>query len=613
MRRSAISLLLTSLLLLLSLPALANGPRERPGPPDQGRVWERFERTLPIQVEAANPFDPDEVDVFAEFRAPDASVSRTIGFVYRPYRRELLENGSEQLTPLGPLEWRVRFTPTRRGRWQWRWVRRTANGDESGAWHALQVLPNRDPRRHGFLRRSEEDPRYLRFDDGAGFFSVGTNLGWSGRGGSFDFEHWMDRYAEQGANVIRVWMPRWDTGLFYAPAQLEDWRERMDRAWRLDQVFAMGEARGIHIMLVLLIHGTFSLDFNSGWHLNPFNAALGGPLEEPLDVWTDPEGRRILRNLFRYVVARWGYATNLLCWELWNEANLTAPAGPIGGPVDVPIDDLVTWHREMGRVLRDADPNDHLVSTSSSDGVEVLLGPVVPPSFHTLQPVYALPEIDFAQLHLYQLVPASFPPLFKAVVPTRGEAAGGRPVLVAEAGVDADGPGETLAADPEGEGLHDLIWSGLVAGAFGSGMPWWWDNLIDPENRYFHWGPVAELTRGVDFHLEGFEIVELPVEGGPRDVRAYVLQGKRTLLAWIKNHDHEFFHPDRGTLTGARVELPGLERGRWRLRWIDTWTGEELERRVVRSAGDGSPLELVVPDFSRDVALRIDRLRGSPR
>lgn len=590
-------------LVLAPLLWLALGTGCVPGWLDVGRAWERFEVTLPIAVEDSNPFDPEQVAVEAEFRrAGRAEAVRVPAFVYRPYAREL-RDGREQLTATGGLEWRVRFTPRERGVWIWRWVRSTAAGREEGAWRVL-VAGRPRPGAHGFLRRSPRDSRYLAYDDGRPFFGVGVNLGWHGAGGTADYERWLDRYAAEGVNVIRIWMPRWTIGLFYPPAELRDWRENLDRAWQLDRIFELAEARGIHVMLVLLNHGAFSEDFNPGWHLNPFNAALGGPLDEPLDVWTDPEGRRILRHLFRYVAARWGYATNLLCWELWNEANLTAPAGQFGAPLPLPIDDVVAWHREMAAALREADPNDHLVSTSSSDGIEALFGQVMPPASHTLRPVWDLPEIDFAQLHLYAGVPTAFLPLFRPTVANRRPPAGG-PVLVAEAGVNAAGPAETLADDPLGEGFHDVLWSGLFAEAFGTGMPWWWDNLIDPLDRYFHFGPLARITRGVAFDREGFASRDLPVVAD-REVAAHVLAGRRTWLLWITNEEHRYFTPDRDAIAGASLTIPDLPAGRWRATWIDPWAADDPGREWIHASG--APLELAVPTFARDTALRLDRL-----
>ena len=63
---------------------------------------------------------------------------RIPGFVYQPFSRALV-NGSESLTPQGELEWRVRFTPTHKGWWRWRWGRTTAGGTETGPWRRLRV------------------------------------------------------------------------------------------------------------------------------------------------------------------------------------------------------------------------------------------------------------------------------------------------------------------------------------------------------------------------------------------------------------------------------------------------------------------------------------------
>jgi len=98
------------------------------------------------------------------------------------------------------------------------------------------------------------------------------------------------------------------------------------------------------------------------------------------------------------------------------------------------------------------------------------------------------------------------------------------------------------------------------------------------------------------------------VEAPGHDVVAHALAGPRHLLAWVKNADHEYYAPDRSTVAGARFAPPLAGPGRWRGAWIDPWSGERLGRVVVRAGGpDGTP-ELAVPSFSRDVALRLDRV-----
>lgn len=592
-----------SLKLLILVAALLPALGGRPRPFDVGRVWERFEAALPIAVEAANPFDPDQVDVWAEFDDGTQTV-RIPGFVYQPFSSALV-NGRESLSAQGELGWRVRFTPTRKGWWRWRWGRTTASGTEAGDWRRLRVASARADQ-HGFVRRSPDDERYLRFEDGSPFFSRGVNLGWHGARGTYDYEDWMAKYAAQGVNVIRVWMPRWTLSLFNEPAELRDWRNRMDRAWQLDRIFELAKQHDIRVMLVLLNHGAFSEDYNPGWHLNPFNADLGGPLEETTDVWSNPEGKEILHKLFRYVAARWGHSPNLLCWELWNEANLTAPAG-FSGPDMLPMDEVVAWHREMTQTLHATDPNAHMVSTSSSDGVEAAFGEFMPPGTATFQPVWDMPEIDFGQLHLYMVSQKPFLPLYRATVTNRRSPAGG-PALVAEAGVASAGPAETLAKDPEGEGFHDLLWAAIFAEAFGSGMPWWWDNLIDPLDRYFHWGPISALTRGVAFDREGFTGMDFPVTGVTPSVVAHTLAGQDTWLFWIKNQEHQYYSPDRSTLSGGELTLMGLPTGTWQGEWIDTWGGASPGPVVLVSGGPGDTIPLPVPDFSRDVALRLERM-----
>lgn len=568
-------------------------------------VWEGFERTLPIAVEAANPFDPTEVRVDVEVEAPDGEALRVPAFLYQGFTRSQRPDGGETLTPSGEREWRFRFTPTRTGTWHWRWLRTTALGFEVGEWQAFRVGPNHDPARHGFVR-IPEGARHLEFDDGTPFFAVGENLSWADFRGTYAYEDWMAKLAASGASYIRLWMPSWDMGLVYQPATLEDWSARMDRAWRLDRVIELAELHGIQVMLSVQNHGPFELDgfFGSGWGTNPYNAANGGPLAEPQDFYADPFAREIFRRYLRYVVARWGHSPNVLCFELWNEVDLTEQPET--------IDPVVDWHREMAGVLRDLDPNDHLVTTSTSDELMTFTAWLgnFPIADYPLayEPVWQLPEIDFVQLHSYQIhgwgviLPVA-DTIFDLV---QRMAQYGKPVLVAEAGVDFRGIDETLAADPEGEGFHDLVWAGAFSGAFGSGMSWWWDFVVDTEDWYFHFEPLSRLFTGVPFARKPFERHRgLAVDAPGHAVVAHVLSGRATLLAWVKNADHEYATPDRSVVGGASFAPPLAVGGRWVGEWIDPWTGAILGTVDVLGRSDGTST-LPVPSFSRDVALRLD-------
>jgi hypothetical protein len=577
-----------------------------------GAVWQTLERTLPIAVDAANPFDPGEVAVDAELADPDGGVQRVPAFVYQPYERSVRPDGRETLTPVGEPEWRLRFTPTRPGAWRWRWVRTTPAGSETGPWQQLVIAPNLDPARHGFVRRSPDDARYLEFDDGTPFFAVGENLAWYDQRGSRAYEDWIPKLAASGANYIRLWMPSWAMGLVYPPATLEDWSARLDRAWQLDRVIELARKHGLYVMLSVQNHGPFELGgfFGSGWDANLFNAANGGPLGHPGEFHESAEAREIFRRYLRYVVARWGHSPNVLCFELWNEVDLTEQPDS--------IDPVVDWHREMAGWLRELDPNDHLISTSTSDELMTLtawLGNFPMQEFPlAYEPVWQLPEIDFVQLHSYQIwgwnVRAPVADTLFQLADRMAQY--GKPVLVAEAGVDFRGIAETLQADPEGEGFHDIVWAGAFAGTFGSGMSWWWDFVVDTENWYFHFEPLSRLVARVDFPREQMERSVVPVDAPGRDVAAHLLAGRNTVLGWVKNLDHEYYRPDRTPVAGGSFVVPLRGGGKWWGQWIDPWTGAQVVRFPILPPAGQQEAALSVPTFSRDLALRLDRVQVPP-
>jgi len=592
-------------LLLLLLLTLGHSCSPEPGRKDA--VWRTFERTLPIAVEAANPFDPQQVSVDAEFVEPGGAVQRLPAFVHQPFLRTVRPDGRETLAAVGPREWRLRFTPTKPGVWRWRWIRTTPAGSESGPWQDLAVAPNLDPARHGFVRRSADDPRYLEFDDGTPFFAVGENLAWYDSRGSLAYEDWIPKLAASGANYIRLWMPSWAMGLVYPPATLEDWSARLDRAWQLDRVIELAEQHGLYVMLSVQNHGPFELGgfFGSGWDANLFNVANGGPLAHPSEFHGSAEAREIFRRYLRYVVARWGHSPNVFCFELWNEVDLTERPES--------MEPLVDWHREMAGLLRELDPNDRLISTSTSDELMTFTAWLgnFPIEDYPLEfePVWELPEIDFVQLHSYQIWGWNVRlPVADTIFRLSDRMARyGKPVLVAEAGVDFRGIAETLQADPQGEGFHDLLWAGAFAGGFGSGMSWWWDFVVDTEGWYFHFTPLARLVAGVDFPREQLERSVVPVDAPGRRVAAHLLAGRTTVLAWVKNLDHEYYQPDRAPVAGGTFVAPLRGGGTWWGKWIDPWTGAVVAKSTVTAAPGQEAVTLAVPTFSRDLALRLAR------
>lgn len=564
--------------------------------------WNPFETVLNVPVDVRNPFDPTQILMEVTFLAPDGSVFTIPAFATQEFDRSLVGN-FEVLTPRAGLEWRVRFTPTQVGIWQWKYSFTSSGKKWTSPWSSFSAGEPLTGH-HGFLRRSPDDDRYLRFDDGTPYFAVGENLSWYDGRGTYAYDNWLEKLARQGVNYIRLWMPSWAFSLEWIErdgsgavvrSSLGNYESRLDRAWQLDQVLHRAEELGIFIMLCIQNHGPFSLEHNSEWVDNPYNVDNGGPLLNPREFFTDRRATELFKHRLRYIVGRWGYSPNILAWELWNEVDLPEQPG---------IAELVAWHREMVDELYALDPYDRLVTTSLG-GVPTILEFLL--DCNPYRPLWEMSEMDFVQIHFYTVgeIPVNFASLFPLLVENMW--CYGKPTLIAEAGVDFRGPVETVAADPEGVGFHDMLWAGIFSGSFGTGMSWWWDNVIDPEDLYFHFGPVALFVDGVVFDREGF----LPGGAGAtapgKRLDAYALRGETTILAWVKNSEHQWYHPEPSSVEAGVLILEEIAGHSWSMRWLDTYTGETVGAYPVQVI-DGS-LTIPVPTFARDIAIRLERIR----
>lgn len=560
-----------------------------PSGSQQVRSYGRFESTARISPEPTNPFDPAQIDVEGVFEGPRGATYRVPGFLFQDYRRRLV-NGREALTPRGNPVWKVRFAPPVAGRWRWRWEVRTVAGTASTRRHRLTVTPSRDP---GYLRVSRHDPRYLAFDDGSAYLAVGENTGWYDQRGTFAYDDWYARLAAEDANYARLWMASFSFGIEWKDTGLGDYRKRLDRAWQLDHVIVAGERRGIYQVVSLLNHGAFSTVFNSDWANNPYNAANGGPLTTPAQFFTDPRAKQLFAQRLRYVVARWGYSTHVLAWELWNEVDLT-------DGFDAAT--VATWTREMADELRRLDPARHLVTTSTVAADSPVIGGT---------------GLDYTQIHFYSrnavgdTVVDRAPDLARQVGQLTGDRASatGRPVLFAELGVDSRGPAETRRDDPDGIGVHDGLWAGVLSGGLGSAMTWWWDNLIavEPRRYYPMFGSIARFAKGVVWDREGFVAPGASAASESRPLVVYGLVGRDAALVWVKDDAYQWYAPQRVTVRDASLTIEGLRPGGWCATWWDTWAGKPEKR--VRVTARGGPVTVNPPAFTGDIAVRLDHSR----
>lgn len=580
----------------LALAAAAPGPDALP-------VLERVERSAKpgdLGIEGApNPYDPDEVRVDAEIVLADGSKATLPCFWYVPCERHFVEAPGddskvrrrwERFRPAGEGDWRFRFRPSIPGRHTYAFVvdRGGKRWRKSGGEFNAQASTGPPGGRPGPIRLGR-DPRYFADAGGRTFVPIGHNLGWPDESGSEGYAGWLDDLAAAGGNASRLWLVHYYGGTALEWSRSEHnagyqgaGRFSQEAAARVDRILEAAEGRGVHLMLSFFSFG----DHNWDWPENPYNREAGGWLETPAQFFTDARARRSVRNLLRYTVARFGHSPNVWAWELWNEVETSR-----GYAADAVRD----WHREMAAEIRRLDAHGHLVTTSYR------FAPPITPC-----PAYGLPEIDFAQVHLYG--PHLLAGLDDAV---RATWKFGKPVVAGECGLWV--VPNYFRADPAGLHLHDGAWGAVFAGAAGSGMAWWWERFIHPNGLCFHYTGLARFLEGED--LADARTCTVLLREAPERYFALALKTRRGALGWVgRSREARWAAATAGEESrlesydceagGGPVEasLEGDFRGPRRIVFYDAFDG--VPAGETRAAGTEKGIAFRIPAFRHDTAFK---------
>jgi len=462
----------------------------------------------------------------------------------------------------------VRFAPDEPGRW----VFDVAVGDTDGE----DISPTFDLTCHdvagkrGFVRVSARDRRYFELSDGTFFYPVGLNVAWASNP-----EHYYRKLAEQGANTVRLWMCPWHLPLEHSRAGVYD----LAVADQLDAIVELAALHGLRLILVLEYHGML----RSSWAENPYNARNGGPCYAPKEFFTDEEARALFRRRLDYLSARWGYSTALFAWELWNEVDYADFER---------FEDVLAWHREMARHLKQVDAHGHLVTSSAG-------------TLDRAKDLMALRELDFASVHLYARDMAqetlSAYRAWRALPP--------KPLLVAEYGADPSGN----AFDEPASRLQFTqgLWLTATLPFAGAGLSWWWDTRVDRDNLYPCLGAVVRAAGLGDRRGRTFQVVESQIRAG-RNLTARVRGLLSPSLAFFWVYDPERLHdPKRMNrpliAKAAGFTVEGMLAGQFDVEWWDTRTGKRLRAAVVECT-DGT-IAVALPPGRTEIAVTL-RKRG---
>lgn len=544
-------------------------------------VFQRVELRVAGMPAAENPFDPEVIALDLVGTSPRGERVRVPGFYHREFERKL-EGNQEKLTPSDDGGWRVRWLPVEAGRHELELTATTRGAVVGRGRLTVNVTTGHRP---GLVRVERTSRRYFQLDDGTPLFLNGLCACWHGRRGTYDYDDWLAAYQKTGINYLRLWM--WPNAFGLEWDRDDRLHYRLDNAWRLDRVMAEAERRGVFVMLCLDYHGIFEVkpDYwngNNYWPRHPYNAANGGPCQTQNDFFTNAEARKLYQKRLRYLVARWSAFPNLFAWEFFNEID--------NEYAYVKHDDVVAWHRDLGRHLRALDPLEHLISSSFTGNSE-------------RPDLFALPEMDFAQYHSYN---EKHPAQMTAEKTARFFEKYRKPFFVSEYGTDWRG--WKPDTDPHFRALHQAIWSGAFTGAAGTGMTWWWEH-IHSADLYRHWSALSSYLNGTGLGRAGTAPARF--DPGEKDGPAipFGVAAPDEAFVWLLARACDWpagaTNAEPALVTDARVTLLGLADGNWAVEWWDTLEGKPVASAKVNSAGGA--LRLEPPAFRVDLAARLRR------
>lgn len=623
-----------------------------------------------------NPYDPEVIRAYAKFDGPNGQTYTVEAFYYEGYlfqEHKKSEIASRNKTTDG---WRIRFTPDAPGKWTFTVTAADNNGkvllnSYQGKAFEFQCLAKENA--DGFIRQA--NTRYLKretFVEGQkqyrSFYPVGPNIAWYASSdyeiyskpyGIYDYERYVDSLTGN-ANYMRVWINRYQYLSLYGPehalkengvmVNYFDSKLNQKDAAELDHIINYADSHGINVMLNIFNFGDFRNDSEgvansakngsmpSAWMYNPYHTIMG--LQRPVDFFTDPEAKRISKNLIRYIVSRWGYSTNIVCWELWNEVdNIFNNSTLNGNETQVVMD----WHKEMNAWIANIDPYKHLVTTSvaSTTNTEHLFGNIYK-------------DLDIVQHHKYQNIQKAkskeltSQKLLSLSLEARLQYPD-KPYFAGEYGLKSGASGiDNFSKDPKGIELHNSLWSTTFSGAMGPASFWYWRYLYK-QGLFKRFKPIMVFCSQLPMLSDDFTPQTTGNINGntlsfPNNIETYYLINKTedTLLGWCQDDafnyqalrrltdkegnnghfdDNGVFDP-KGyvyTLNSEKRPKPSSSRNtinipidkqptgtKYAVRWFDTETGlemtsEETTAQVRRRWFAGKSLSITFPSSIRDL------------
>ena len=550
------------------VPTLAN-PADLPSisvaAPDRIELprYETLELSVALKAKYANPYDLRQVSLDGLFTAPDGGQMKVPGFWD------------------GEATWRVRFTPSQVGEWNYQLTVTDSRGVSLPYEGKFNVTASD---LHGWLQPGNwVDPaysgHYLVYQDGTPFYGIGhcdaLNILWKGFNADTGVGLF-DEMKQAGENYV-VWWPLYSN----SPISYSYDDYSLPSLKVIDMVVADAQKKGIFLVFTIWDHPELRDDKHPGnWGTGNWSRNGFSKLGDLQSFFTSAEAWAWQENFYRYIIARWGYSPAIGMWQTVSEINGTNA-----------YNQTDPWHKQVNDFFVANDPYRHPTTASKSGGSSDIPWP----EGHQV--------MDAPQVHIYD--PLNNNPVGAAKVLAQWTSTmwneAEKPNWVGEFGT----PGDEYYP----ELFHNSIWAALSSGAAMTPAEW---------NSGGAWGEMtpamlADMGRLADF-VSGWPLAQwdpapLQISSSDPQVRGWGLAGKDGGLFWVQDFSMEGktmqeIRAYQVVKKSIEVEITGLAGGVYAITPFDTWQGTNLET-FEAACTDGSSCPIVLPDFKADMAFKI--------
>jgi hypothetical protein len=527
---------------------------------DEVPRYESVELTLEVDAQYSNPYDVRKISLDAVFTSPDGKDMAIPGFWD------------------GAGSWKIRFTPSQEGRWTYS-ISVTDRRGPSLPHLGELIVTSSDL--HGWIQPGHlfdlaYSGRYFVHHDGTPFYGVGHADALNILIDGFDAAEGVGLFdAMKAANEnYVVWWPLYTNSPVVS--SYDDYS--VGNMNVIDTVVRDAEKEGIFLVFTIWDHPQLRDDNHPAWDTGNWARNGFSKLTSLDEFFVSEEAWIWQENLYRYIIARWGYSRAIAMWQTVSEINGTNA-----------LDQTDAWHTKVNAYFVANDPYRHPTTASGSGEVDWAEGHIV---------------MDVPQVHLYEwnedaIGAAAHTVEWTSRMWERVE----KPNWIGEFGV--------TGATHYPELFHHSIWAALASGAAMTPAEW---------NSGGAWGRMtsemnADLNRLAQFvsdlPLAQWNPSKLEITSSDVEIRAWGLVGNDGGLFWAQDFSLEGrpideVQSEMSLRRDVELTVQGMPAGSYTVEPYDTWQGMYLDPFYIECV-DGEPCRIPLPEFISDIAFKIIR------